>query len=324
MTTSGTTHDRAGSEAAHWLVALEDDPDNGALRARFEAWRSANPAHAAAWVDTKDVYALMAKVGPSHARQRTAPVAPARAPRTLRCRLGLGAIGAAIAACLALIIAPALVLRIQADHLTATAELRMLRLNDGSTVHLGPESAIAVTLGASERRVRLLKGEAFFEVTPDPDRPFRVSAHEIDTIVVGTAFSVRLGDDDAAVGVRRGRVRVENRAVQPPVSETLTAGNWIRLAKRGPIKRGTVAPDEIAAWVDGQIVARDRPLADVVEELRPYYAGKIVVPDQAFGQQRVTGVYNIADPGAALQAIAGAHGGSVRQISPWLMLVSGR
>lgn len=324
MTNSGTTHDRASIEAARWLVALEDDPDNGALRARFETWLAASPANAAAWVDTNDVYALMAKVGPSQARQWTAPTAATRAKRTLRCRLGLGAIGAAIAACLAFIVVPALVLRLQADYLTATAELRTLRLDDGSTVHLGPESAIAVTFVAGERRVRLLKGEAYFEVTPDPDRPFRVSAREIDTIVLGTAFSVRLRTDDAAVGVRRGRVRVEHLTVRPPVSQTLAAGDSIRLAWNGRIERKTVAPDEIAAWIDGQIVARDRRLADVVDELRHYYAGLIVLPDQDFGQQRVTGVYNIADPAAALQAIVGAHGGSVRQIAPWLLLVSGR
>jgi transmembrane sensor len=324
MTTSGTTHDRASIEAARWLVALEDDPDNGALRTRFAAWLTENPANAAAWVDTTDIYALMAKVGPSRAWHSAAPAAATRAKRSLRCRLGLGAIGAAIAACLAFIIVPALVLRLQADHMTATAERRMLRLDDGSTVYLGPESAIAVAFAAGERRVRLLKGEAFFEATPDPDRPFRVSAREIDTIVLGTAFSMRLGIDGAAVEVRHGRVRVEYLAVQPQISETLTAGDWIRLAWHGSMTRGPIAPDEIAAWVDGQIVARDRPLADVVEELRHYYAGMIVLPDQTFGQQRVTGVYNIADPSAALQAIVGAHGGSVRQISPWLMLVSGR
>ena len=140
--------------------------------------------------------------------------------------------------------------------------------------------------------------------------------------MLGTAFSVRLGADAIAVGVRHGHVRVEQ--AQPPVAETLVAGEWLRVAWSGRAKRGAVAPDEVAAWIDGQIVARDRPLADMVDELRRYYGGMIVLSDQSFGQQRVTGVYNIADPGAALQAIAGAHGGSVRQITPWMLLVSGR
>lgn len=321
MTKSDTTQDHASIEAARWLIALEDDPGNGALRARFEAWRTKDDANAAAWRDTADVYALMAKAGPSGSSPWMVTL---RAKHALRCRLGLGALGVAIAACLALLILPALVLRLQADHLTTTAELRMLRLDDGSTVHLGPESAIAVSFAARERRVRLLKGEAFFEVAPDPDRPFRVGTRGIDTVVLGTAFSVRLGEADAAVGVRRGRVRVEQPGAQPPMAETLVAGDWIRVAWSGaPPQRGTVAPDEVAAWIDGQIVVRDRPLAEVVDELRHYFGGIILLADRSFGQQRVTGVYNIADAGSALQAIAGAHGGSVRQVTPWLLLVSG-
>lgn len=41
--------DRASVEAARWLVALEDDPGDGALRDRIAAWRAANPANEAAW-----------------------------------------------------------------------------------------------------------------------------------------------------------------------------------------------------------------------------------------------------------------------------------
>jgi transmembrane sensor len=76
----------------------------------------------------------------------------------------------------------------------------------------------------------------------------------------------------------------------------------------------------VAPWLHGQIVARDRPMADVVDELRRYYGGAIVVADGTLHGRRVTGVYNLADPVAALRAIMGAHGGSVRQVSPWLLL----
>jgi transmembrane sensor len=315
MTQSRNNSDRPSIEAARWLVALEEQPDDAALRARFVAWRDASPANAAAWTDTTHVYALMGQL----------PAVPVAAPqRNFRRRVGLGLAGAAIAACLAYLVVPSLVLRVQADHRTQTAELRSVRLDDGSVVHLGPESAVAVRYAAQERRVQLLKGEAFFDVTPDADRPFRVGARDIETTVLGTAFSVRLGDEAAAIGVRHGRVRVDQREAQPPRSETLGAGEWIRLPWQGQAHRGTVPVADVAAWVDGQIVARDRPMADVVDELRAYYAGLIVLTDTALGQQRITGVYNIADPVAALTAIAGAHGGSVRQFSSWVLVVGAR
>jgi transmembrane sensor len=61
-------------------------------------------------------------------------------------------------------------------------------------------------------------------------------------------------------------------------------------------------------------------MADVVDDLRRYFAGSIVLVDADLAARRVTGVYNLADPVGALRAIVGAHGGSVRQVSPWLLL----
>ncbi|MCJ2182560.1 TonB family protein [Novosphingobium sp. 1949] len=59
-----------------------------------------------------------------------------------------------------------------ADALTTTATTRIVRLEDGSRVHLAPDSAI----GPAKRRVHLLRGEAWFDVHRDRARPFEVEA----------------------------------------------------------------------------------------------------------------------------------------------------
>lgn len=323
--------DRASTEAARWLVALEDDPENASLRARFEDWRQDGPENAKAWADTSDIYDTMARTTPVHAGQwapyvfrrradRKGGLPPQRAPT--RRGVAFGAV-AALAAGLALVFVPDVLLRIEADYVTATAQARILTLQDGSIVRLGPGSAVDIAFTETERRVRLLKGEAFFEVTANPDRAFRVSARDVETTVLSTAFNVRLGADVASIGVRRGKVRVDYGSVVPPVSERLGAGEWVRVAWNGRIERRAGPPDQIAPWLQGRIVARDDSLNAMVDALRRYYPGVIVMADAALGKKRVTGVYNLADPAAALRAIAGAHGASVRRISPWILLVSG-
>ncbi len=47
--------DHATLEAARWLVALEEEPDDAGLHARIAAWRAASPANESAWVNTSDI-----------------------------------------------------------------------------------------------------------------------------------------------------------------------------------------------------------------------------------------------------------------------------
>ncbi|WP_296322982.1 FecR family protein [Reyranella sp.] len=328
MTGSQEEQDRIATEAARWLVALEEDPDNAALLARFETWRRADPEHEVAWLSTSDIYDLMAHTTPVHAANWQRPVTrprsharrnpPGRRP-SMRRRAAASLVAATIAACLALIFLPGLVIRFQADHVTQTAEVQTLRLEDGSIVRLAPDSAIDVAFRAGERRVHLLKGEAFFEVRPDPQRPFRVVARDVETTVLGTSFNVRLMRDGAEVSVRSGLVAVDTKGRQ----ERLEVGDWVQVGWNGVMHRGGIPRDEVAPWLHGQIVARDRPLADVVDELRRYFPGAIAFAASGLGSRRVTGVYNLADPASALRAVVGTHGGSVSEVTPWLLVIRG-
>ncbi|MBU2089550.1 MAG: FecR domain-containing protein, partial [Alphaproteobacteria bacterium] len=166
-------------------------------------------------------------------------------------------------------------------------------------------------------------GQAFFEVTPNPERPFRVAANTIETSVVGTAFEVQMVDRATRVAVREGTVRVSHEGVVPPVNETLIAGDWARLSWDGGSGRGSMLPENVASWLDGQLIVQDRPVAEVVAELRHYYSGIVLVQGDALANQPLTGVYSLSDPVAAFRAIASAQGASFRQLSSWIVLISG-
>jgi transmembrane sensor len=324
MSTGGEEDDKAGAEAAYWSLALEEEPDNAELRARFEAWLAASPANCAAWSDTSQLYDLLGSPGyAAHRKRREARRGASVRPlphrwSSRRAALAVGALAAA--ACLALFALPGVILRLEADHVTATAEMRSLMLDDGSSVALAPDSAVEIVPGPG-RTVRLLKGEALFQVKRDPERPFRVLANTVETTVLGTEFDVRLHEDGAVVAVREGIVRVARTAAQ--VSERLEAGDWVSVTAAGVVARGARPTKEVAAWQSGRIIARDRSIADIADEVRRSFRGFIVVTNETLGSQRVTGVYNLSDPVAALRAAAAVHGGAVRQISPWLLVVSG-
>ena len=233
--------------------------------------------------------------------------------------IGLAALAAA--ACLAFVFGGNLMLRIEADHMTATAEQRRVQLADGTVVLLAPESAIDVAYGEGARRVRLLKGRAYFEVAADR-RPFAVQAREVEARDIGTAFDVGLDARGVDVGVREGIVDVSAARVPAAIAERLEAGDWVRVTTTGRVERGRLPADQVASWMQGQLVVKNRPVGEVVDALRPYFDGLVVLRGATLADQPLTGVYNLSDPVEALRAVARAQGASMHRISPWLIVIS--
>jgi transmembrane sensor len=323
--------DRAVAEAAAWLMLLQDEPDNRSLRRRFEAWLATNPTHEAAWADLRHVSDVAAIMQPTYAKGWAPFVARRRLERaglptkqfhrpTLARRLALAAFAAA--ACAAIIAGPGLILRIEADHVTQTAEQRQVALPDGSQVILAPASAIAISYAAGERRVHLVSGEAFFQVQPDSQRPFRVVARTIEATVLGTRFDVRLEPDDVTVSVEEGSVGVATEGSPSRSGERLSAGQSIRMSSSGTFSRTSEAPELVGAWRQGQLYLQEQRLSDAVAQLRRYFHGTIVIVGDALAERRVTGAYNLTDPEHALRGLARAHDATVRRITPWLLVLS--
>jgi len=310
-------------EAMEWLIALEERPDSAVLRAEFEAWKRASAAHGAAWAEATGVWAL---VGEASAAAEPLRAIAAPAPRKrgrVRSRRVVAAL--ALAACLMLVLLPSLMLRVEADHRTGTGEARVVRLEDGSIVHLAAGSAVAVSYDASARSVRLLRGEAYFDVVRDERRPFLVESGVLDVTVLGTSFDLRAEGATASVAVRSGTVGVAYRSGRPPFEARLAAGDWVRVDSRtGEVRRGAMPPDQVALWRDGRMAVSNRPLSDVVEEIGRYHRGLILFTDAELAAQPVSGLYGLDRPIEALRAAVLPYGGVVREITPYLVVISAR
>jgi len=315
--------DRAREEAAMWLVLLDDDPDDAARRVEFEAWLKAEPVNRDAWQAVGRTATLLTEAdalrrGPGDRTARS------NVRRTIvvgrRARRVLGAAALALAACILAIIGPTIVLRLQADHHTGVAEVETLHLDDGSSVRMGPGSALRVAFSGTERRVQILAGEGLFDVTADATRPFRVVTRDAVTTVLGTRFDVTLMETSTSVVVARGHVQVSPRDGVRPVD--LRAGDWVRVAADGSTERGEDRPDLFVLGPDHRVGVRNRPVAEVIERIRPWFAGRIVIADDEVGRKSVTGVFDAGDPAGALDALVGPQGGRVIRITPWLLIVS--
>ncbi|MEQ9557395.1 MAG: FecR family protein [Rhodospirillales bacterium] len=311
-------------QAAAWFARI----DRGGLSAReqqaFDGWLAADPDHRRAFERISRTWDAL---GDLAGTVETTPLAGKPAIdgyRTGR-RWALTAVAAGLV--LALGLGTDLPQRIdtglRADAVTAVGETRTVSLPDGSTVDLNTASAIAVDFAPDDtgpRRVRLLRGEAAFDVAKNPDRPFTVAAGGGISRVLGTVFSVRVLGDGASVTLLEGRVAV---AATDGGAETVLAPNQ-RVsygAARGLGAVETVDPRSAAAWRRGKLVFHDRALGDVIDELNRYHTGLIRLTGAGLRQRRVNGVFDTRDPVAVVGALETALGLRSTRLTDYLILL---
>lgn len=349
--TETTDRQREGieEEASVWLVRLSEAPQDAELLALFEDWLGTSSLHAEIWARTVRAYQLVGEGPAEHgthwqsyaaARRRVRNLPSARSPhdagphRTGRGRTRspsrsprkrtIGLAAAAVTLCLALAVGPQALLHLQADLVTTTAELQSATLEDGSRILLAPESAVDLRFSETAREVRLIEGQAFFEVEHDLAAPFRVVTGETVVTVLGTAFEVDFADGTGRVAVQHGRVGVAAAGGQSRPSVELGGGEWLLTGGAGAAARGQLAPEDIAAWRNGELIVRDRPVSEIVNVLRRYHRGAILLQDETFAAQRISGIYSLSNPVETLSNLAAAHGAKVTAISPWLLIVTER
>ncbi len=303
--------------AADWLIRVREAPGDAALARSLAQWLDENDSHRRAYASVERSWQLLAEVPRAHGEP--GPRAVLQRPRLWR---PLGLCAALAAALVAFFAYPALLLMMEADYRTGTGARQALTLDDGSRVELGADSAVAVDVTGTTRTVRLLAGEAFFDVRPDAARPFVVDAGGVDVTVLGTRFNVRLSSTDTDVELAEGAVRLDYPG-HGAAQARLAPGQNARVdLQTGALVRGEIAPDDIAAWREGRLFVQDATIAAVVEQLQRYHRAWIAVPDAALANERVTGLYDLTDPDRALRALVEPHGGRMREISPFMRVLS--
>lgn len=152
-------------QAIAWFVRLRSDTLPEEDRRAFESWRRQNPAHALAFDEVCRLWddpSLKAAAASAAAVEALLPLTQRRTSARTRRIWHWGALATACAVAIVVAYQLDIVVRLKADHRTATGEQLQIELPDRSTATLNTKSAIAVNFDGMARKVRLLDGEAFF------------------------------------------------------------------------------------------------------------------------------------------------------------------
>jgi transmembrane sensor len=301
---------KAGAElreqAIDWLVALDCGT---ADEQAFNAWRDADPRHAAAfaqvaatWRRTADPRLSVLLDQPAGTSVPAEPEIEAAPPSMVSRRavaagavavLGVGGAGAFVA------------WPRRAYAATSIGQRRTIRLPDGSQAMLNTDTQVSWRF-ENGREFWIERGEAALLVR-EAEKPFRVYSDPIDARLSGGKFNIRLEPSGGRLLVLAGRAAAAYRGT---LAETIRAGSSLTISD-GAARIAGMSPDAISAataWEQGRIVFNGMALDRAVAEFNRYLADKIVLQQGDLAATRLGGEFQIDNPDGFLLALRDGFG----------------
>jgi len=304
--------DRAASD---WTARLDRGPLTPEAEEAFQAWLRGDPRRKGALLRAQALATMSesaqalgsgfdpavfeepkrSRLGPLSRRQALTWTGAAAAAASLAAvGVGMPAAGAVIS--------------------TEQGEIRLVPLEDGSTVHLNTASSVRVRYDKGERLVTLLKGEAYFSVARDDRRPFVVEVNGCRLRTAQAGFRVRkLDRSPVDVLVNQGQVDVAERTRQASVNVAALGANT-RLVLSHPPNQGSAAehPHPIApeavdrelAWREGKLAFEGETLGQAADAFARYSRTRIQIGDPDLAREPVTGLFAANDPIGFSRAVA--------------------
>ncbi|MDZ4262140.1 MAG: FecR family protein [Pseudomonadota bacterium] len=317
-------------EAIAWFTLLESGEATTADYQRFVRWRALSSTHEQAfdninalWNDLDGLKdEAFTQALPQQTMAQQAPVAPVP-PQSSENKGGLSRWCASLCALLLCIVSGAMwvpdsLTRLASDYQTGSGEQKSITLADGSHVMMDAGSALSVDYSTATRQLTLHQGRAYFTVAADKLRPFVVVSEGGKIQALGTKFDVSQTSQTVAVTVFESAVQVSLAGQL----DSLMSGQRLHYSEEmGVSKPQSVDLVQAGAWQRGKLVFNDKPLGEVIDEINRYRQGLVVIVDESLRAFPVSGVFDLNNPDAILQALVEVLPISQRSLTPFLVLL---
>ena len=161
-------------------------------------------------------------------------------------------------------------------------------LNKGSSIVYDPD------FDGEERNLKL-EGEAFFEVTHNPQRPFVVSTERSETRVLGTSFNLRAYGEEATTELAVASGKVAFSSIKSKDARIVPAGYAVTLLEESNRLSESVNFNKNAfAWKSRELIFSEQPLSDVIRDLERYYNVEVQLFPKSLSGCRFSGTFRDA------------------------------
>ncbi|MEW6981413.1 FecR domain-containing protein [Colwelliaceae bacterium 6471] len=305
-------------EASLWLVRLDNGNLSDASRKELKIWLSADKRHPAAlkamadiWDDMDEVLNIIDDKHPSNNVTLWPVLKPVFKPVMLAATISFLAV--------LLWFSPTESVQ-KSVYATLIGQQMDTTFDDGSIVHLNTNSRIEAEFSDDKRIIKLVKGEALFEVAHDANRPFIVYAGDRLVQAIGTKFVIHLDAENIQVTVTDGKVKMSKVALNTKLADIkelnsaaiqkddvyITKGEKVLVGSDQSPKLTHINPENITrelSWLDGKLIFDNEELFDVITEINRYFDITIVLKDPSLHNIRISGRFDLGDSEALIEAL---------------------
>jgi transmembrane sensor len=285
------------NEALDWVVRLKTgETIRGDVEA-LQRWRQQSPTHEEAFKKAARLFRNAGTAARELANeQRVADVAPVlqrSLPRPLARRAFLGGAIAAAAAGY-MVVRPPLGLwpsleELSADYRTGKGEQRKVAVAPDVSLELNTQTSVTLRSAQNETRIELISGEASVMAKLPSSKPLVMLAGDGRITALQADFNARCLERivsatclDGVVDVEQGRNMVR-----------LHKGEQVSYSGAGIGASVPADAAQVTAWQAGLLIFRDRPLANVVDEINRYRSGKIIITSDDLKRRLVNGTFQL-------------------------------
>lgn len=336
---------RAAMEAAEWLASIGDKSPDRRTSLALLHWLLLSPIHIAEFLR---MMKLRSQLSAFSDWDRLPGIAPqitsddtnnvVRLSENLRAQITIAsetrgrarwapAVTAVVFGTVVLMTALVAVRGIRStEYRTVTAQRLDVHFSDGTLIHLGPDTSLTVRTTWGEHYVRLVEGDAVFDVNAPAHGHLLVAAGDIRIRDIGTVFGVRRNQSSVQITVEQGQVVAGIRSSSgllhkgvAPSRKTLTldANRQVTFTSAGavgPIRE--VDAERALAWTNGRLEFLSTPVAQAVRQFNRFNRTRIYIADSNLNARLISGAFSVTDPESFVAFLKVTAGVRVLKVPP--------
>lgn len=283
-------------EAAQWLLRLDEGCLNTADQNRLLQWRTQSQDHERVWQAACALNHDLSLL-PSDIAKPVLKRSREQRRVFLKCILGAGlTVPLGWFSLEQKVWSPLL-----AEYQTAIGERRTLALRGGIEITLNTSTALDASLSQIHTQIRLHRGEVFIQASNNLNQTVSVITAQGAVEAQNTDFAVRCMSNETRVSVAQGSAKII------PYRLSTTQSHWVNQGETCGFTQKSIGPTETQsidylAWRRGQLIAREMPLRDFLQELGRYRRG-VLRCDDAIADIKVSGVFQLNNTDQALDVL---------------------